>query len=72
MATKYTIHSVGIERPERYDLRLDPDLPVSRIVVRLQVGKREKLVMITLTEEEALKMASDLLIAAMRQRKKES
>ncbi len=65
MATKYTIHSVGIERPERYDRALDPDLPVSRIVMRLQVGKREKLVLITLTEEEALRMASHLLVAAI-------
>lgn len=72
MTTKYTIHSVGIERPERYDLALDPNLPPSRIVVRLQVGRQQKLATITLTEEESLKMASDLLIAAMRQQKKEN
>jgi hypothetical protein len=55
--TEYRILSAGIERPLKYGRETGE----SYLALQLRVGKRDKLELLRLTDDEALVLASELI-----------
>jgi hypothetical protein len=60
--TEYRIVSAGTERPMKYGTETGEEFAC----LRLQVGKRERLEMLRLSDAEALRIAADLVRSVQR------